>query len=237
MMASATDYIQSFDRYEVVAVTLPGAALLLAFGYFYHDALASRFAWISGSDATRASLEALGMFAVAAFVAGHVIQAVAHYAEKAMDRRFAPSSLPSGTRARTWSDPLDDVPANLRLDVVGVLCAVDPGLTALRGPSELDFTVAGAKKVHALRPQLLARVRASTGAQFFETLKVNAGVNRGLFAVSAIVFVLACIAGDIVAMALSFVLMPLFFRRYRDYERERNAEMWIALVGIPDLKR
>jgi len=63
----------AFDRYEIVAVALPGAALLFTAAYTLH---AFRF-----PDLARFGLGGLGMFAIASFVVGHVIQAVAKLIE------------------------------------------------------------------------------------------------------------------------------------------------------------
>jgi hypothetical protein len=229
-MASSTEFTQSFDRYELVAITLPGAALVLVVTYLYHERLSSGLNCISKVDV--ASLETLGVFVVASFVLGHIVQAVAHYLERLFERHSWERRLQASSSKRARFDAYGEVPPNLRLDVATALCALYPALRSERDLAKplTDFTEAGATLIRNLRPQLLARVRATRAAPFFETLKVNAGVNRGLFGVSAITFIIACAAGDVALIAATSLLMPLFFRRYRDYEHERNTQLWIALV-------
>jgi hypothetical protein len=61
------------DRYEIVGIAVPGAGLVAVLVWFCK---------IDGfPDLTKTTLGSLGLFTIAAFVAGHVVQSIANTAE------------------------------------------------------------------------------------------------------------------------------------------------------------
>lgn len=226
-MADAADF-SKFDRYEFVAVALPGAALLLGLLYLFHEQVSAKLHSLGVKEPFGASFQALGIFVVASFIAGHVLQAVAHYAEK-LAERARPEPV----------DPLQDLkPPRLRASVVTALCTIDPNLKPDHIKAAADgFTPCGMQMVRQMRAELLVRVRNSGHTDFLDTLKVNSGVNRGLCGVSVIVGGAAAIACHPVVFVTASLASALFWKRYRDYEHDRDREIWIQIVAIHAAER
>ena len=85
---------KSFDQYEYVGVITPGAALLLGLLLIYPGIL-------PGKSDTDIGLGALGIFLVAAYVAGHILRAIGDFCEKQFWRRFG--GMPS--EWILWKEP------------------------------------------------------------------------------------------------------------------------------------
>jgi hypothetical protein len=212
-----------FDRYEVVAIALPGAVLLFAMHELVHHVPIPFFAAASDGG----SLAALGMFAVAAYAMGQVVQAAGHRLEKWWEHR----------RQSPWSQ---DVPPNLGSDVRDAL-----------ERWFLGINLADDSAVRRTRPQLLAAIRASGHAGLMDALKISSSVNRGFCLISAFVAVLATVRAFLPdGVAQRWELPPhgqalllavaagtaagccVFWWQYRDFERQREQQIWIQLLRV-----
>jgi hypothetical protein len=205
--------LQYFDRYEIVAVSLPGAALLMAAGLLSHDV-----AQLTPKDI---SVGSLGLFGIASLIAGHLIQAIAHTLEKIWESRSFSSN--------------HAVSETLQADVIRLLekpaAYFSGGTLAYR-----DW--------RAVRAQVLAKLRAADRSKLVDTLKVNSGLNRGLSVVGVMIAIGVAIRllvgvvrdsppepGPIAIGCIALLAAYLFFKRYEQYETDREAQVWIQFVA------
>jgi len=93
--AEATTDKRYLDRYEVVAVALPGAAAILFLWYLHPEILGT-----TKFELKDVSVGTLGIFAIAALIVGQVVQAVANLLEELLN-----SLADLGARARRQAYP------------------------------------------------------------------------------------------------------------------------------------
>lgn len=67
--------MKQFDYYEFTAILVPGAAFLMSLGFIFPDELGEKY--LEG-----ASLGDLGIFVIASYVAGHILQAFGNIYER-----------------------------------------------------------------------------------------------------------------------------------------------------------
>lgn len=160
-----------FDRYEVVAVSISGAAfllaLLVAFNPHYVGSLPNAFKGIS--------LGGLGLFAIAALIAGHMIQAVAIILENYVWNRLM---------RRCFFDWIVRMPSALQDTIYS-------GLEALCGVDARN-TNANDSAWKVCRREMMFVVRASSNAGLIDPLKVDAGLSRGMFTAALLGFCHPC---------------------------------------------
>jgi hypothetical protein len=151
-----------FDRYEVVAVALPGAAFLLFMWYLRPELFGAETLKIK--DIT---LGALGIFAIAAMIAGQLLQGFGNVVElllNALGDWLRPS-------------PILTLPAHERAQIITALESKgiqDPGSRdRKRFRREMHGTILGSTR------------RAGSG-RFSDVYNVTYGLNRGLAIASAL---------------------------------------------------
>ena len=196
-MADEPNGEKYLDRYEVVAVALPGAALLLFMWYLRPELFgAAKF------ELKDISVGALGIFTIAALIAGQVVQAVANLVEELLNRladlgvKSPASSLPPH-RQQQFRETLDAM--------------------KIQDPDEMDRR--RYRKELGKEISRAARQRDKTG--MLQILNVSYGLHRGLAVASGLALALAvagAIRGQIVVFALIFVATTYravrFSRRY-----------------------
>jgi hypothetical protein len=155
------------DRYEVVAVALPGAALLLFVWYLRPELFgAAKF------ELKDITVGALGIFTIAALIAGQVVQAVANLVEEVLNqiadlgKRSPVASLPPHRRRK-----FADVVKSLEVD--------DPeNIDRRRYRRELGKEISRT-----------ARQRDTTG--MLQVSNVSYGLHRGLAVAAGVGLLLA----------------------------------------------
>jgi|GEM_PF-3584997 len=157
------------DRYEVVAVALPGAALLLFVWYLRPELFgAAKF------ELKDITIGALGIFTIAALIAGQAVQAVANLIEEVVNpladlgKRSPVASLPPHRRRRF-------------ADVVKALGVANPeNIDRRRYRKELSKEVSRT-----------ARQRDKTG--MLQVSNVSYGLHRGLAVAAGVGLVVALV--------------------------------------------
>ena len=146
------------DRYEVVAVAIPGAAFLLFLWYLHPELVGAQ-----NFELKDVTLGTLGIFAIAAVVAGQLVQTVANVAEEILNivaDRTRPSpveTLPNHQRQRVYD----------RLNALGI---VEPQ-TASRLRYRTEFN-----------KDIVRAARRTGGSSMVDVFNVTYGLNRGLAA-------------------------------------------------------
>jgi hypothetical protein len=210
------------DRYEVVAVALPGAALLL-FAWYLYPALfgAAKF------ELKDISVGTLGVFAIAAVIAGEVVQAIANLAEELLN-------IVADLVGRT---PADSLPANRKEQFARVIAAANNG-------DSKAFRRRRYRKELGKEISRTARQHDSTGA--LQIANVSYGLHRGLAVASGVAVALALALGarsQAVAFALVFAAVSYrairFSRRYEGealclYLDSQSAGQKLGPDGPPD---
>lgn len=185
------------DRYEVVAIALPGAALLLFVWYLRPELFgAAKF------ELKDVTVGALGIFTIAALIAGQVVQAIANVAEEVLNQI-------ADVLGRS---PVDSLPQHRRTQFADAVQAMNierlETMDRRRYRRELGKEIARA-----------ARQRDATG--MLQVINVSYGLHRGLAVASGVALVVAIFAARgpaWIAFALIFAAMTYravrFSRRY-----------------------
>jgi hypothetical protein len=156
-----------FDRYEVVAVALPGAAFLL-FLYYLRPQLFGVGA-LTIKDIT---LGALGIFAISAMVAGQLLQGFVNVAELILN--------PIGDWLRP--SPIVTMPEHERIQIIAALASQeiqDPGTRSRR------------RFRQEMHDSILSAARRGNSSRFSDVYNTTYGLNRGLAMASALTAVIA----------------------------------------------
>ena len=172
-----------FDRYEVVAVALPGAAFLLFMSFLRPD--------LFGAEALKIkdiTLGALGLFAIAAMIAGQLIQGFGNVVELILNE-LGDLCRPS---------PISMLPAHESTLVIAALESkgiVDPGSAdRKRFRTEMHGTILSATR------------RAGSG-RFSDVYNTTYGLNRGLAVASALAMTVAVYDQKWVPAAILFLIL------------------------------
>lgn len=199
-MAEESKTEKYLDRYEVVAVALPGAALILFLVYLHPELTGA-----SRLDLKDTSIGALGIFTVAALIAGQFVQGIANIVEEVLN--FLADL--------TGRSPVASLPPHHRKHFVTVVAAM-----GVERPDEIDR--------RRYRRELgkditrLARARDVNGS--LQVANVSYGLHRGLAIASAIALIDALIMKDwspAIVFGLVFATTVLRAVRFsRRYEAE-----------------
>lgn len=200
---------KNFGRYEVVAVALPGAALLL-FLYYLHPELAGKTQF----ELKDVTLGSLGIFAIGAFVVGQVLQAVSNLVEDALN----------WVADRVGRTPAHSLPPHLDapfVDAVRGLGVANPDrIDRVRYRRELNKSILG-----------IARARGAT--RMLEVYNVSYGANRGFAVAAGIATVSASYARDWrSALVFALVCAAMGFRAYR-FSRRFEGEVLRRFLDAP----
>jgi hypothetical protein len=196
-MADEPNGEKYLDRYEVVAVALPGAALLLFMWYLRPELFgAAKF------ELKDISVGTLGIFTIAALIAGQVVQAVANLVEELLNRL-----ADLGEKS-----PASSLPPHRQQQLRETLDAMK-----IQNPDKMDRR--RYRKELGKEISRAARQRDKTG--MLQILNVSYGLHRGLAVASGLALALAVVAairGQIVVFALILVATTYravrFSRRY-----------------------
>jgi hypothetical protein len=185
------------DRYEVVAVALPGAAMLLYMWYLHPELLgATKF------DLKDVSIGSLGIFTVASVIAGQVVQAFANIVEELLN-------LIADLIGRT---PVDSLPRHRQVQFSRAVKSA-----GINNPDALDRR--RYRKELGKEISRTARQRDQSG--MLQVANVSYGLHRGLAVASGIAIIVALFGGtrlQVVVLALIFAATTYrairFSRRY-----------------------
>ena len=191
-MADADKPERYFDRYEIVAVAVPGAAALLLFWYLHPEFFGS-----SKFDASSVSLGTLGLFAVASFVAGQVVAVIANLAEEILN----------WCADRFGRTPVHSLPEHLQKQFNAIL--VRQGVA---NPDSLDRV----RYRKQLGKSILHTVRTSGKTRILDAFNIGYGTNRGLAAAFGVVAVASGIDRRWqIALFLALLSLAFATRAYR----------------------
>lgn len=185
------------DRYEVVAIALPGAALLL-FAWYLHPELfgAAKF------ELKDVTVGALGIFTIAALIAGQVVQAVANVVEEILN-------LVADLGKKS---PVGSLPPHRQRQFVDAIKALN-----VENPEAIDRR--RYRRELGKEISRTARQRDVTG--MLQVSNVSYGLHRGLAVAAGVAVIIASLDhayARIVIFALVFAAMTYrairFSRRY-----------------------
>lgn len=200
-MAEGAKDEKYLDRYEVVAVALPGAALLLFLWHLEPSAFGTE-----KFELKDVSLGALGIFAIAGLIAGQVVQALANLAEELFDW-LADIFTPS---------PVASLPPHRQRMFLEAITAM-----GVERPEQIDRR----RYRKELNKDIIGIARRNDPSGVLQVFNVTYGLNRGLSVASGCALVLAIILGkvpEIIGFAVLFVAMTYRATRFsRRYEGEK----------------
>ncbi len=202
------------DRYEVVAVSLPGAASLLFIAY-----LDPRLIGTSHIELKDVTVGALGIFTIASVIAGQVIQAIGNVLEEILNSiadfcAASPvSSLPKHRRSA-----FDD-----KIEAMGV--EESKVVSRRRYRKELSKDV--------IR---VAKQGDATGA--LQIFNVTYGLNRGLSIASGAALIVAIVQRQSGAIALfAAIFAAVVYRAYRFSRRYEGEALRIFIESATPTPR
>jgi len=151
-----------FDRYEVVAVALPGAALILTTWYLDPGVFGT-----AKFDLEKVSIGGFGLFAIASMIAGQLVQGVSNLAEFVLN----------AGADRFGSSPMAKLPDHERYRVLDALRAV--GVPKPEAADRERFR----REMHKT---ILRLSRKRGTSRMSDVFNVTYGLNRGLAISSAL---------------------------------------------------
>jgi hypothetical protein len=222
------------DRYEIVAIAVPGAALVAVIWYVVGAP--------GGGGIANISVGSLGAFTIASFVAGHVVQSIANVFEDAWARvTKAPAMIPLNRvpLARAW---IED-----GLGKLGVGPKAEPAQNTEHLPGDkacacIDCSLRGTRGKE-LRRIILSEIRAAKRSRMLDNLKITVAVSRGLCVVSFIAMVLVVvlwkpqdIAIERVILGAAIAVTIISFARAWRYTAQFEREIWIQFGELSRAK-
>jgi len=154
--AEATTDKRYLDRYEVVAVALPGAAAILFLWYLHPEILGT-----TKFELKDVSVGTLGIFAIAALIVGQVVQAVANLLEELLN-----------SLADLWGkSPAASLPPHGERKFVEAVRAM-----GVANPDAIDRR----RYRKELNKDIIGIARRRDTAGMLQVFNVSYGLNRGL---------------------------------------------------------
>ncbi len=200
------------DRYEVVAIALPGAALILFMLYLHPDLVGA-----SKLDLKDISIGAFGIFTISALIAGQVVQGFANITEE----------LLNVVADLVRRSPVESLPQHKRKRFVAVVTA-----SGVENPGQIDR--------RRYRRELgkditrIARSRDSNGT--LQIANVSYGLHRGLAIASLIAIIDAAIMKSWQpAIVLTLIFATTAFRAARFSRRYEGEALRLYLQEKPQL--
>lgn len=144
------------DRYEVIAIAIPGGAFLLFLWYLHPELLGTE-----KLELKDVSLGGLGFFAFAALIAGQFVQAIANIAEVVLNL-IADLTRPS---------PIDTLAPQSRRKVYAALR--ERGVEEPEGASRRRYRT-------EFNREIIRAVRRQGSSRMMDVFNVSYGLNRGL---------------------------------------------------------
>lgn len=144
------------DRYEVIAIAIPGGAFLLFLWYLHPELLGTQ-----KLELKDVSLGGLGFFAFAALIAGQFVQAIANVAEMVLNL----------IADLTRRSPIETLAPQIRGKVYAALReqGVDEPESASRRRYRTEFN-----------REIIRAVRRQGNSRMMDVFNVSYGLNRGL---------------------------------------------------------
>lgn len=188
------------DRYEVVAIVIPGGAFLLFLWYLHPELIGTQELTLKDI-----SLGGLGFFAFAALIAGQFVQAIANVAEAVLNV-LADWSRPS---------PIDTLEPQSREKVYAALR--DSGVKNPEGADRRRYR-------SEFNRDIIRAVRRRGNSRMMDVFNVSYGLNRGLAVACGAAVVIASFGRSwpaaIVLLALGAATALRAFGASRRFERE-----------------
>ncbi len=186
------------DRYEVVAVALPGAALLLFLVYLDPSIIGT-----SHLELKDVTVGALGIFTIASVIVGQVVQAVGNIVEEIVNR----------IADMVADSPVASLPEHRRREFYNTVAAL-----GIERPNEISRR----RYRKELGKDIVRAGRQGDTSGVLQVFNVTYGLNRGLSIAAGTAFIIA--AGEKqIAAAIAFLVMFLTVS-YRAYRFSRRYE-------------
>lgn len=203
-----------FDSYETTGIVVPGAALLFGLWLIFPNSLPS------GIELKDISLGAFGIFAVAAFCVGHLLQSPANLIESAL-----------------WSlcgRPTERMVGNPRALAASQRALLRERVRQLLGLDAPEVE-AGAAEWHPIVRAIAAAITAAGRSARMDKFNATYGLHRGLATSLLIVAVVALVAGKL-SFAIAFAIACAFaaMRAIR-FAKHYATELWTQffLLAVP----
>jgi hypothetical protein len=226
-VADASDQLgaitKSFDAYEYVAVIIPGATLLAGLVI----AFANPFPWSLSKDL---SIGALGMFLIAAYVAGQVLRAVGDFAEKGLWHL-------RGGQPTEWVLKKNDIHQLLDGDQRNELTQA---LQTLLASPDLDLSAydGNAEKWQAVTRRIYANVNAAGHNARIDAFNRTMGMMIGLtiaFIVLAVVYLVMALSGGwhwfLLFAAFAVVFAAATLHRFFAFGKHYGRELYVQFLA------
>jgi hypothetical protein len=198
-----------FDSYEAAGVVVPGASLLLGLWWLFPTS-------VHGLDWKDVSIGGLGIFAVAAFCVGHVLQAPANVA---MDIIWSARGRPT-ERMRKQGGGLADAQV-----------ALIPGKVAEL--LHLSSVPDDDRQWHAVVSQLAAVIANAGRAARLDKFNGNFGLFRGLTGSLSVLTVVGLTQHQWwFSVTVALTALATAFRMQR-FSRYYARELWVQTLSLP----
>ena len=199
-----------FDAYETAALVVPGASVLLGIALVSPE-------MIPKAAATEVSLGALGLFAIASFCAGHIIQAPANAIEELGWRRWGrPTERMRNQGCGLADAQIARIPARLS---EALSMDIEPG--------------ADAKQWRAVTAQIATYLSASGRSARLDKFNSNYGLFRGLTVALAIVTIVAVLKHEWINAGGAMVFCWASRYRMKRFSGHYARELWLSFL-VPE---
>jgi len=199
-----------FNRYEIIAVVIPGASLLLVLWLL-------RPAWFGGAEISSVSLGGFGIFALAAFCAGHIIQAPANIILDSIYCRFGRPTEQMNIRSRGLADAqVERIPQQVE------------SILRLHPPSHPND-----QAWKAIIEQIGAAIRNADRGERLDQFNGNFGLFRGLSMALLLLTVVAFFQTSLAfALVCGLGFLATSYRMVR-FSRYYARELWVQFLELP----
>jgi hypothetical protein len=199
------------SRYELLAIAIPGANLLLGLYFLYGRQT------IPALGIADISLGSAGVFAIASFCAGHIVQAIAELLGRNLTKPQLIRRFPKLSRFDRASVHLvEKFPQHL-LDKVSPQCSLLLGID-VSNPKTFDWSTAVF--------DIIVIVRNAGRNGVFETFLAVSHLHRGLTLVFLVFTVAALIHGFWIAAGSCLVIAYIMLERALQFNRQYGWELW-----------
>jgi hypothetical protein len=199
-----------FDFYEYAGFIIPGTVVLMAIGWLFPD---SRN--LFSKDGV--TLGELGLFAIMAYAAGQLVQAIGNYLEWLWWKPWG--GMPSGS-ILSGKHLTPEQHQRLVETLRSKLGGTEPG------------TILNAQRSAIVR-EIYAEVLAAGKAARIDTFSGNYGLMRGISAAFLVTFILAIVAGkDPVILGTLAILFLLALHRMHRYSQHYAMELFVQYLAL-----
>jgi hypothetical protein len=207
---------KNFDQYEYVAVIIPGATLLFGLSIEWPQYLHM------ASENEELSLGELGLFLIAAFIAGQLLQSLGDVLERPFWALFG--GLPTNWVIKTNNKLITDAQRDQLQTRVRTLIA----------KNDFDIGTVDLGEWYSITRQIYAKVNAAKLAERVDAFNRTYGLMRG-FAIALVILAIIFFAVD-ARLQLGFgavALAILAFMRFYLFGRAYGRELFVQFLGLP----